>query len=285
MTDVQNVDEQDLDIEQTFSDEYERLTIQSDFVFGKVMQDEKLALKLLQRIFPDRDIERVKVVEAQKTERTSHDSHGIRLDVYIKSVDGTAFTVEMQVEDTKELPKRSRYYQSTMDNELLGKGIFYKYLPDSFVVFICPFDPFTKNRRIYTFKSICAEETDLELNDGATKVFLNAVGTRDEVSPELQNFLDYVMGKMPENDDFIKETDAAVQKARMNKEWRREYMTLLQRDLEKIDEGRQEGRLDGILEANGNTVSTITDLQRQGVSAEDIVKKLLADLNVKDHHA
>ena len=235
-------DSNNLDIEQKLSDEYENLTIQSDFVFGKVMQDESLDLRLLQRIFPDMGIERVEVVETQKTEKTAYDSRGIRLDVYIKSSDGTAFTVEMQVRDTKELPQRSRYYQSTMDNELLGKGILYKYLPKSFVILICPFDPFSMNRRKYTFRNICVEDNDLELNDGATKIFLNSTGTSGEVSPELQNFLDYVMGKTHENDDLIKDMDAAVKKARMNKEWRREYMTLVQRDLEKIDEGREQGR-------------------------------------------
>ena len=113
-------DRNNLDIEQILSDEYEKQTIQNDFVFGKVMQDEGLALRLLQRILPDMGIERVEVVETQKTEKSAYDSRGIRLDVYIKSVDGTAFTVEMQVKNTKELPQRSRYYQSTMDNELLG---------------------------------------------------------------------------------------------------------------------------------------------------------------------
>ena len=113
-------DSNNLDIEQKLSDEYEKLTIQSDFVFGKVMQDKELALRLLQRIFPDITIERVEVVETQRSEDVTYDSRGIRLDVYIKSVDGTAFTVEMQVRDTKELPQRNRYYQSTMDNDLLG---------------------------------------------------------------------------------------------------------------------------------------------------------------------
>ena len=97
----------------------------------------------------------------------------------------------------------------------------------SFVILICPFDPFKMNRRKYTFRNICVEDNDLELNDGATKIFLNSSGTDGEVSEELQNFLDYVNGKMPKSDDLIKDMDAAVKKARMNKEWRREYMTLV----------------------------------------------------------
>ncbi len=56
-------------------------------------------------------------------------------------------------------------------------------------------------------------------------------------------------------------------------------MTLVQRDLEKIDEGRIEGIQVGLQKANDNTMATITDLQRQGVSAEDIVNRLLADLS------
>ena len=38
------------------------------------------------------------------------------------------------------LPKRSRYYQSVMDSEILKKGVHYSRLNDSYIIFICTFD-------------------------------------------------------------------------------------------------------------------------------------------------
>ena len=43
--------------------------------------------------------------------------------------------------------------------------------------------------------------------------------------------IDYVAGKTVD-DEYVKKLDEAVRKARANKEWRREYMTLMMRDLE-----------------------------------------------------
>lgn len=41
-----------------------------------------------------------------------------------------------------ELSKRARYYHSQMDMELLRPGNDYAELPDTYVIFICDFDPF-----------------------------------------------------------------------------------------------------------------------------------------------
>ncbi len=65
---------------------------------------------------------------------------GIRLDVYIKDDKNRHFNVEMQVANT-EIFKRSRYYHSQIDMELLSTGIDYEQLPESYVIFICDFDP------------------------------------------------------------------------------------------------------------------------------------------------
>ena len=40
--------------------------------------------------------------------------------------------------------------------------------------------------------------------------------------------------------------------AKQNKEWRREYMTLLMRDQENIDKGREQGLEEGRKEGAGN---------------------------------
>ena len=62
----------------------------------------------------------------------------------------------------------------------------------------------------------------MELGDGTTKIVLNASGTVDDIDHRLKVFLDYVSGKSVD-DEYIRKLDEAVRKAKMNKNWRREY--------------------------------------------------------------
>ncbi len=67
---------------------------------------------------------------------------GVRLDVYAKDEKNTRYNVEMQVSSQSALGLRSRYYESQMDMEMLLSGCEYSELPNSYVIFICDFDPF-----------------------------------------------------------------------------------------------------------------------------------------------
>ncbi|MCI9083323.1 MAG: Rpn family recombination-promoting nuclease/putative transposase [Lachnospiraceae bacterium] len=210
---------------------WEELGISNDFLFGKVMQDAELCKELLQRILPDLDIDHVEYPELQKAIKEDYEAKGIRLDVYVNDGKGTVYDIEMQAVTSKYLPRRSRYYQSMIDLQLVDKGQDYDTLNNSYIIFICLSDLFGKGRYLYTFENICKEDSEIMLNDGAKKVFLNADGKNGAVSRELKAFLDYVAGK-PSEDMFVKELERAVEKAKQNREWRREYMTLLMRDKE-----------------------------------------------------
>ena len=164
--------------------------------------------------------------------------------MYVKDEKEVVYDIEMQVSHTKELPKRSRYYQSMIDLQLIDKGQLYDELKQSYVIFVCPFDLYGKGRHIYTFENICKEDGSISMGDEAVKIFLNAKGTLDDVSDELKAFLDYVAGKKPK-DAYVERLEEAVKEAKKNREWRHEYMTLLMRDQEnvKIGEKRGEERL------------------------------------------
>ena len=123
---------------------------------------------------------------------------------------------------------------------MIDKGRSYKKLNPSYVIFICQFDLFHMGRHIYTFENICREDKNISLGDGAVKIFLNADGKMNDVSRELKAFLDYVAGKKSE-DAFVNKLEEAVKAAKKNREWRREYMTLLMRDQENIEKGIEKG--------------------------------------------
>ena len=217
---------------------WEELGISNDFLFGKVMQNPELCRELLQRILPNLKIDRIEYPQLQKSVNVDTDAHSVRLDVYVKDDRETVYDIEMQVSDTKELPKRSRYYQGMIDIQLIDAGQHYKKLNRSYIIFICPFDLYGKGRHIYTFENICKEDNSISMGDEAVKIFLNAEGTMDDVSGELRAFLDYVAGRKSE-DSYVKKLEEAVQEAKKNREWRHEYMTLLMRDQENVEKGEE----------------------------------------------
>ncbi len=85
------------------------MMVLEDFLFGKVMQNPELCKELLQRILPGLKIDRIEYPELQKSINVDMDAHSVRLDVYVKDDRETVYDIEMQVSDTKELPKRSRF--------------------------------------------------------------------------------------------------------------------------------------------------------------------------------
>ena len=255
---------------------WEELQISNDFIFGKVMQDPKLCKELLQRILPGLKIDHIEYPETQKAIRPDIDAKSVRLDVYVEDGKGTVYDIEMQVGMSKELPKRTRYYQSLLDMQMIDKGEPYKKLKPSYIIFICPFDQFGMGRHIYTFENICKEDKSVLLNDGTTKIFLNAKGTMDDVSPELKAFLDYVAGKKPA-DPFVDELEEAVKNARKNREWRHEYMTLLMRDQENIEMGMEIGKAKGMEIGISGMVSSLRDFN---IPDDDILQKIQEKYNL-----
>mgnify|MGYP002509677252 CR=1 FL=1 len=239
--------------------DWEQIGIANDFLFGKIMRNPRLCKKLLERILPELEIDRIEYPELQKTIREDVDARSVRLDVYVRDGKGVVYNIEMQAVNTRELPKRSRYYQSMIDLQLMDKNQSYKELSRSYIIFICLTDIFGYGHHIYTFENLCKEEDGLPLGDGTKKIFLNASGEKQDVSPQLKAFLDYVAGRSSE-DEFVKELEEAVKEAKKNREWRHEYMTLLMRDQENREIGREEGRAEGREEGRQALVSTLREM-------------------------
>ena len=252
---------------------WEELSISNDFLFGKVMQNPELCKELLQRILPDLDIDHVEYPELQKAIKEDFDAKGVRLDVYVNDGKGTVYDIEMQAVTSKYLPRRTRYYQSMIDLQLVDKGQDYDTLNNSYIIFICLSDLFGKGHYMYTFENVCKEDSEVILNDGAKKVFLNADGRNGAVSEELKAFLDYVAGK-PSEDTLVKKLKLAVEEAKKNREWRREYMTLLMRDRENRKIGMEVGIL--------GTISSLRDFNIPDI---EIFQKIQEKYNLSPEEA
>lgn len=213
-----------------------------DFLFGKVMRNPEICKQMIEAIL-DIKIERIEYPEEQKVIDMTADSKSVRLDVYVKDTKDVIYNIEMQPVKRDNLPKRSRYYQGRIDLNLIEKGDSYKNLNQSYVIFICCFDLFGRNRCKYTFENRCIEEPDIPLEDGTLKIFLNSKGDLSGLNATLRAFLSYINNGTLSENTFITLLDNEIKKARENLEWRREYMTLFMRDQENQELGRAEGRL------------------------------------------
>lgn len=156
------------------------------------------------------------------------------------------------------------------------------------------FDPFGKGLYRYTFENICKEDNSLCLNDGAKKVFFNTKGTKGKISEQAKAILDYI-DKSATNDEFTKNLNNEVEKARKNEKWRREYMKTLLHDDEIRQEGRQEGlrvgRQEGLQEGRqeglqvGQAKQIIKISMEYHVETEKILSKLITELNISENQA
>jgi len=128
------------------------LTIKDNFMFGAVMCNEEYCKRFLELVLGF-SIERVEVSK-EKCMVYHSEYKGIRLDVYAKDDSNTHYNVEMQAVAQTALRKRARYYHSQIDMDMLATGKEYSELPDTYVIFVCDFDPFGQRKYRYTLE-IC----------------------------------------------------------------------------------------------------------------------------------
>ncbi len=242
---------------------WEDLTIQDDYMFKLIMGIKSICLNLLQGLLHV-EIKDIHYLETEKSMEARYQGKGIRMDVYVCDDADTVYNIEMQVRmlEGTSLFKRTRYYQSMIDADLLAAGADYDELNKTIIIFICPFDPFGEGRHIYTFRNFCAEDKNLELHDGATKIFLNTKGTIHDVDEGLKAFLDYVNGILSD-DPLVQEIDEAIQRIKQENEKRVSYMTFAMKMMEERKEGFREGERQGF--ADGERQG-IAKGERQGIA-------------------
>jgi len=251
---------------------YEELTIVDDFMFGKVMRSPRRCKKLLEIILGIK-IRKIEYIDDQDSIKPNYDAKGIRLDIYVEDSGNSVYNVEMQTENRDALPKRSRYYQSAIDINLLEKGTDYEALKKSYVIFICTFDLFGWGKPVYHFENLCLEEPSIRLGDGTERIFLNTKGCLTEVDEALRNILEYFDTLEPK-DCFTRELDSAVAAARAHREWRREFMKLTLWEQDIMKDSRAEGLKEGALL---KLISLICRKIKKGKTPEAIAEELDED--------
>ena len=236
---------------------FEDLTISNDFMFKEVMKSNKGLCKRLVGSIMQQDIEDIVYIDTEKTLQPYYDSRGIRLDVILADKNHTRYNLEMQARNVISkagvalLPKRTRYYQSVIDMDMLKKGENFDQLNPLVLIFICTFDFYKEGRYVYTFKSRCLENLELELANEVTVKLVNAKGKQGQVNDLLKNFLQYVMTNEPV-DDFTEDVERQVWAVKNDKKAREEYMVLQakirEHEIVAYEAGEAQGHAAGLAE-------------------------------------
>ena len=170
-----------------------------------------------------------------------------------------------------------RYYQAAIDIAFLDKGLHYKALNDSYIIFVCVFDAIGKNKPIYTFENICLEDGHTPLRDGTKKVIINAQAFRKAEDTELKGFLEYVKTGTV-NTEYTGRIETMIQTVKNNEQARQEYRFMSGFEMDAREKGRSEGFSEGtrqkaletarILKRFGDSVQKI--MQATGLSKEEV---------------
>ena len=244
-------------------------------MFGAVMMDEENCKGLLERVLQI-PIDHVEISK-EKSIVYHPEYKGVRLDVYAKDENQTRYNVEMQVQKKPALGKRSRYYQSQLDMEMLLAGEDYAELPNTYVIFICDFDPIGEGKYRYTLRMKCEESAEAEFEDGRTVVFLNTHGKNEgEVPKELVTLLHYIRedvdGSEREfHDSYVERLQKFIHEVKSNREMEERFMIFE----EMLKDERAEGREEGLALGLENAKSTLLlCLQSFGTVSETICDQI-----------
>ena len=203
--------------------DWNKITLANNFVFCRVMEAEPELCRKLVELLLGFEVKKIKIVKSEYALKAGLLDKGIRMDVYCKA-DDRVIDLEMQTVVKSDLAKRTRYYQSLIDMDLLTQGKPYSSLKESYIVFLCLSDPLKQNLPVYFFENACREMPEVKLNDGAYKVFFNAEKCAIMGNEKLKAFFEFLRGQEP-CDTFTDKLNRIVEKLKTDAMFRGQYMT------------------------------------------------------------
>lgn len=253
----------------------EELNLMDDFLFQELLSQEgdgEEFCRILLSTILGKPIRKVRIIPQKVLPGFDTNRHGIRMDAYIEDISDIADAKDIEIFDAEikpdiydiepnnayekpSLPKRMRYYHGLIDTQLLSSNADYGELQNVIIIIILPYDPFGKNRMVYTIQNQCIEDNSVFYEDGAKKIFLYTKGTVGNPSQELKDMLKYIEKTTYDNvtNRNIDTIHQLVEKVKHRKEvgisymksWEIEEMYRKRGWQEGHEEGRAEGREQG----------------------------------------
>lgn len=266
----------------------EEMTLADDFMFCKVMENEAIAKEFIEELLGNK-VATITCLRIQESYKDNSTGHGVRFDVRFIG-DDIIYNIEMQQsmldrksdqDEQRNLFRRTRYYHANLATQALPEGEDYGALPDSYVIFVCKFDPFGKGYAKYDIKPY-NETLGCVYPSGERTILLNAYFTDKNVSSGIKDFLGLVRDGEYECDSptllFYKVVEE-IKKVRQDPKVRREFMSYYEHvRLERAaaraegrEEGRAEGRAEGREEGIEETILkfALSLQKKEGISREE----------------
>lgn len=275
----------------------EDLDLIDNFLFQQLLSQEgdgEEFAKILLSTILEKPIRKVRITPQKTILGVDTCNHGVRLDAYIEDVsdlenpglsDAELLPDIYDIEPNKTyekdtLPKRMRYYHGLIDSQLLSTGSDYIKLPNVVIIFILPYDPFDKNRMVYTMQSSCKEDSSVNYDDGARKIFLYTKGTEGNPSQSLKDMLKYIQKSTEDNvtNPDLASIQQLVTKVKHKKEVGINYMKSWEVEEMVRKEGYQDGFSDGFSDGFDDGTEQMAQLVlrlTESGRTEDITKSAL----------
>ena len=247
----------------------------SDFALFLSVMKNKTAYECTLSIILDEPELKLAEVEVEQVVLNKSGKRAIRLDAWARDTLDRRINTEMQNEtETDDVRRRARFYQGLLDTPVLksGKMTKYKHLPSTIIIFITQEDIFGRDLAEYTFTEQCEEISDLPLDDGTKKIFLNMTSRNGR--PKLISLLQYMKNTTIDNPEIIVKDrrivtlDEIVNEVKQSEEWEAVKMNILEIGIEK---GRQEGLQEGLKQG---IRAMVQDNLEEGVEEKRICEKL-----------
>ncbi|WP_192944498.1 Rpn family recombination-promoting nuclease/putative transposase [Ligilactobacillus agilis] len=260
-----------------------------DVMFELVMSQLEICRKFLKAVLPQLDFTKIKVVD-QSHLKTDYLSKAGRLDIHCTDAYGNQFDIELQMTNEHKVAQRAKYYHALMTNHMLTAGENYQSLKETYVIFLCPFNPLAiEQQRAVGHYRMISEEGDY-LNDGTHTLILNASSDWEGVSDELKGIFQLVLRQPASFGQLGAQIMDKIDEIKHSKTGGRKYMELtgaFWQDARnegkkagiKIGErrGKKVGRKEGTDEA---IIKLIPDMVALTNDRQAVIKILITKMNL-----
>ena len=119
---------------------------------------------------------------------TNVENRSIALDVLAKDKDNNIYNIEFQNQNIKGLNKRARFHHSMIDSNNFKKNTDFDELNNTYVIFICNFDPFKQGKPLYEIiKKVKEDESNYIDNQHTIFVNCKYKDTSTEIGKLIQD--------------------------------------------------------------------------------------------------
>lgn len=202
------------------------LTPKTDYVFTRLFSkkgNESMLINFLESILKTK-INNIQVIQEARLARTSEENKYGRLDLKVTLDTGTIINVEMQMNNTDDIERRSAFYASKIISEQLKKTEKYNQINDVIIINILNYEFLDVEEYHSQTVTVLKNHRDYEMNSPLTYHYIELPKFR-RAEPDMENtlyqWLIFLDNKNKEMVEMAVKKNKEIEKA--NEEW--EYLT------------------------------------------------------------